>query len=431
MIFTIETLGCKVNQYESAAIASLLAERGHRAAESGGTAECVILNTCAVTGEAARKSRQAARRLLRENPGAALAVCGCASGLEPEWAESLGAVLVGGAASRREFAERLSAHFEANAERCAPVTRLPPPGEPGEFETLPAVAGAKRTRAFLKIEDGCDNFCAYCVIPYARGRVRSMPAAEVEAAARGLGERGFREIVVTGIEISSYGKDLGGATLADAVEAAAVAAPDARIRLSSLEPSAVTPELIARLRGLPNLCPHFHLSLQSGCDATLRAMRRRYDAAGFFGSVALLRGAFPDCGVTADLIVGFPGETDGDFAETLAFVKRCAFSAVHVFPYSKRRGTLAAAMPGQLPNAVKSERARLARAAAEETRAAFLASQTGKTLDVLFETERDGVWRGYSGSYLEVEARADGSLRGKTLPVRITGARDGILTGDC
>ncbi|MDR0916595.1 MAG: tRNA (N(6)-L-threonylcarbamoyladenosine(37)-C(2))-methylthiotransferase MtaB [Oscillospiraceae bacterium] len=420
MRFKIETLGCKVNQYESAAVATLLTERGHTHAADGELCDAVILNTCAVTGEAARKSRQAARRLLGDNPDAVLAVCGCASEIEPKWASECGAKLVYGAHDRLGFADALD-KLMSGGETAREIA------DSGVFELLPAAVDSSRTRASLKIEDGCDNFCAYCVIPYARGRVRSMPLADIAAQAKQLAEQGYREIVVTGIEIASYGKDMERTTLLNALYEIEDAAPDVRIRLSSLEPTAINAVSTAYFGTMAHLAPHFHLSLQSGCDATLKRMRRKYDTERFLWSVQMLRNKFDNCGITADLIVGFPGETDEEFAQTLEFLRKCAFSAVHVFPYSKRAGTLAASMAGQLSNAVKSERAKLARDAAAETRAAFLNAQVGKTLTVLFETERDGTAHGHSGNYLEVTAH--GASRGEMRRVVVERVEGDVLSG--
>ncbi|MDR0838047.1 MAG: tRNA (N(6)-L-threonylcarbamoyladenosine(37)-C(2))-methylthiotransferase MtaB [Oscillospiraceae bacterium] len=421
MRFYIETLGCKVNQYESAAISALLAERGHVASSVGEPCDVAIVNTCAVTGDASRQSRQTARRLKKLFPDAKLAVCGCASQIDPDAARALGADLIAGTGDKRGLADAIEKLTRVVGDTPR-GTGADPYGDdfalPREFEPLPSGAVPGRTRAMLKIQDGCDNFCAYCVIPRARGRVRSLPVDACADAARELDDHGYREIVITGIEICSYGKDID-AGLTDALSAISAAAPHARLRLGSLEPSCVTESFVAALAALPNLCDHFHLSLQSGSDDVLRRMRRRYTTAEFSAALGLLRKNFPNCGVTADVIAGFPGETDAQHAETAAFLQKCAFSQLHVFPYSRRPGTPAAAMENQLPNAVKKSRAAELRAIGGQTRAAFLASQLGKTLDVLFEREADGASVGHSGNYLEITERVTGA-RGKILPVLIT-----------
>ena len=425
MRFVLETLGCKVNQYESQAMASLLEARGHVRCAPGETADCVIVNTCAVTAESGRKSRQAVRRLQGRHPGAFTAVCGCYSQIAGDELEDLGIGLIGGSGSRLEFLDRLE---QLVSDRSSAVL-LDDPMARRTFETLPAGSAEGRTRAMLKIQDGCVNFCSYCIIPYARGPVRSMPLSDVREQAAKLALAGFREIVLTGIEISSYGRERkDGTGLIDALEAAAAAAPGVRLHLGSLEPRTVTEEFCRRLAELPGVCPHFHLSLQSGCDETLKRMRRRYGTARFLTSVELLREYYPNCGITTDLIAGFPGETEEEFAQTMDFIRRCRFSAMHVFPYSQRPGTPAASMPDQVPKAEKQRRAALAAGAGREMAAAFAASQAGRTLSVLFETERDGIWTGHSENYLEVSAEGSG-LRGRVLPVLVTGASGALLSG--
>lgn len=429
MFFYIETLGCKVNQFESAALESLLRERGHTLAEPSGPCDAVILNTCAVTGDASRQSRQAARRLKRAHPDALLAVCGCTSQISPGEMKSLGASLIGGSGERTRFVHELE---ELAAQReIAAKTIVDDPKLRRTIEPLPSGAPSGRTRAMIKIQDGCDNFCSYCVIPYARGRVRSLPVPAAVEDAKSLAEQGFLELVLTGIEISSYGKDLPEKpTLAELVCELSNAVPDTRLRLGSLEPSTVTPEFVRTLQRAPNLCEHFHLSLQSGSDDVLKAMRRKYSAAEFLDALSLLREAFPNCGATADVIMGFPGETEENVQETLDFLQRCAFSDLHVFPFSKRPGTKAAEMPNQLQNAVKKERAAKARELGEHSRTAFLESQRGKTLEALFEREADGRVYGHTRNYIEISVPAGAEpLRNRLRNVEITGFDNGGCRG--
>ncbi|MEL4105296.1 tRNA (N(6)-L-threonylcarbamoyladenosine(37)-C(2))-methylthiotransferase MtaB [Oscillospiraceae bacterium WX1] len=425
MRFCFETLGCKVNQFETQALETILTARGHTVVRPGEGCQAVIINTCAVTAESGRKSRQAVRRLKKLEPGAVVAVCGCFSQLSPAETASLGADLVGGSGDRLGFADALERVVADKTTQSlvddARARRV--------FEELPAGRVAGRTRALLKIEDGCDNFCTYCIIPYARGPVRSMPPARIADEAARLVADGCREIVLTGIEISSYGKDLAEtATLLDAVEAAYSAAPDARIRLGSLEPRTITPQFCAFIKALPNICDHFHLSLQSGSDATLRRMKRRYTTEDFFKAVTLLRDTFPKCGITADLIVGFPGESDAEFEETLTFIRKCAFTGMHIFPFSIRLGTPAATMPQQVEKTVKEERARRVTDAAREMEQAFAGQFIGSVLDVLFERETDMGTVGHAGNYLEVSV-PDTGIRNRLLPVRLEALSDGILTG--
>ncbi len=420
MKYIITTLGCKVNQYETQAVETLLMEHGHEHAAPGESADAVIVNTCAVTAESGRKSRQAIRRLRDENPGAVLAVCGCYSQLEPDEAESLGARVIFGASDRVKLVEAVE-RAVAEGEGCRNIDE---PFKRRAMEHLPAGAVSGRTRAMLKIQDGCVNFCTYCIIPYTRGRLCSLPVEDAARETARLDAEGFRELVLTGIEVASYGVDLPGRPgLADVICACAKAAPDMRIRLSSLEPTVITEEFCRRLAGTKKLCRHFHLSLQSGCDKTLKAMNRKYDTAQFYHATELLREYFPGCALTCDLITGFPGETEEDHAATLEFIRRCAFSDMHIFPYSRRPGTPADKMPGQCQRAVKERRAHEAKLIAQEMKRAFLDASVGAVLPVLFETRDGECFTGHSDTYVLVRAEGE-DLRGKTLDVRIT-ARDG------
>ena len=425
MKYIITTLGCKVNQYETQAMESLLLAHGHSPAAPGEPADAVIVNTCAVTAESGRKSRQAIRRLRDENPGAVLAVCGCYAQLEPDAAEELGAKVIFGAAERAgtvEAVERAVAEGEATRSVDRPFERR-------ELELLPAGAVGGRTRAMLKIQDGCVNFCSYCIIPYTRGRLRSLPIEAARAETARLRDEGFRELVLTGIEIASYGIDLPGRPgLADVVEAIAGVSGEMRLRLGSLEPTVVTEDFCRRLAACGKVCRHFHLSLQSGCDRTLAAMNRKYDTAAFFRVTELLWQSFPGCALTADLIAGFPGETERDQAETLAFIRRVGFADIHVFPYSRRPGTPADRMPEQCTRALKACRAHELQQAADGMRRQYMAENVGQTLPVLFETEEDGLWLGHSDNYLPVAARGE-ALRGRTLPVFIEAAEAEALKG--
>ena len=425
MKVSIVTLGCKVNQFESQALEQLLTERGHEIVAEGEAAEVCVVNTCAVTAESVRKSRQAVRRAMTAEPEALIAVCGCWSQISPEEAKALGAQLVGGSGDRRAFVEQMEEAFRTRQIRVVTDEAL----RRRVFEPLPAGKLHGRTRAMLKVQDGCVNFCTYCVIPYARGPVRSLPLKDAVAEAKRIEAAGIKEIVITGIEIASYGRDLAGETdLAGLTAAVAEAVPGLRLRLGSLEPRVVTKEFCETLKAIPGLCPHFHLSLQSGCDATLRRMRRKYDTARFYESVRLLRETFPGCGLTADLITGFPGEDEEEFAETLAFIRQCAFSSMHVFPYSVRPGTVAAEMPLQVEKAVKKERANRAIAAAAEMRREYLASCVGKRFSVLFETKEKNGSAGYAENYCPVRVEEEG-LAGQVLPVRVTNWDENGLFG--
>ena len=420
------TLGCKVNQYETQALEQLCAQRGHTLVPFEGEADAYVVNTCTVTAVSDKKSRQVIRRCRKTAPEALVAVCGCYPQTHPGDVERLGVDLIAGTGDRTGFVRLLEEAWDARR----PISALDDPFQRRVFEPLPAGGLEGRTRAMLKVEDGCVNFCSYCIIPYARGRVRSLPLEQAGEQAARLAAEGYRELVLTGIEISSWGQDLGGgASLIDLVEGVCAAAPDCRVRLGSLEPRTVTEDFCRRAAALPNLCPHFHLSMQSGCDTVLKRMNRKYDTARFSQSVELLRQHFDRPGITTDLIAGFPGETEEEFQQTLAFLRRCAFSAMHIFPYSRRPGTPAAAMPGQVPNAEKEERAHRAAAAAAEMERAYLEQWVGETLPVLFEEERDGLWRGYTTRYTEVRVASGENLHNQLRPVRLERAQASCLTG--
>lgn len=426
MKYIITTLGCKVNQYETQAMETILNSHGHRAAAPGELADAVIINTCAVTAESGRKSRQTIRRLRDENPGAVLAVCGCYSQIEPDEIEKLGAKVIFGAADRAKLVEAVEKAV-SEGESCRNIDE---PFKRRAIEKLPAGAASGRTRAMLKIQDGCVNFCSYCIIPYTRGRLVSLPIEDAVREAARIDAEGFKELVLTGIEVASYGVDLPGKPgLADVITACAEAAPHLRIRLGSLEPTVITEDFCRRLAAANRLCRHFHLSLQSGCDKTLKNMNRKYDTAQFYRAVELLREYFPGCGLTCDLITGFPGETDEDQAATLAFIRRCAFSDMHIFPYSRRPGTPADKMPSQCANALKAARAHEAALVAEEMKQDYLRQSVGQVLPVLFETQEGECFTGHSDTYVLVRARGE-ELRGKTLDVRITGVEGDVLLGE-
>ena len=426
MRVAIYTLGCKVNQYETQALETELERRGHTLVPFTGEADAYIINTCTVTAVSDQKSRQTIRQARKRAPRAVVAVCGCYAQTAPEAVRALEVDLVMGTGERMAFLDALE--DLARARQAQPLVRVDDALCRRTYERLSAGGLEGRTRAMLKVEDGCVNFCTYCIIPYARGPIRSLPLADAVCEAKRLAGEGYRELVLTGIEISSWGADFrDGSALIDLVEALCAAAPECRVRLGSLEPRTVTEEFCRRAAALPNLCPHFHLSLQSGCDATLRRMGRKYDCARYYESVKLLWDFFDRPGITTDLIVGFPGETEEEFAQTLAFLSRCAFSAMHIFPYSRRSGTPAASMPGQCPNAVKQARARQAAQLAGEMRRAWLERWVGRTLSVLFEEEKDGLWRGHAPNYTEVLAPGSG-LHNVICDVEITGVReDGLL----
>ena len=424
MKYAFYTLGCKVNQYETQAMQQLLLARGDTLGEFDGVCDCYIINTCTVTAVSDKKSRNAIRRARKLNPNAVIGVCGCYAQTAPEEIRKLDVDVLIGTDGRAEFLDKMAA---AAAEKLR-WEHVEDAGLPRAFEQLPSGGLAERTRALLKVEDGCNNFCTYCIIPYARGRVRSLPLENAVAEARKLAAEGYREIVVNGIEISSWGWEWhDGSCLRQLLAALCAAVPSVRIRLGSLEPRTIDEEFCKTLSGFENLCPQFHLSLQSGSDSVLRRMHRKYDSARYLQSVELLHRYFPGCAVTTDLIVGFPGETEAEFEASLALIRRCALSKVHIFPYSRREGTPAAKMPDQVPKAVKEARASRAAAVAAELEDAFHTSLIGTEQPVLFEQPENGFYAGHAPNYAKVYA-APGELHNAVRRVRITElCRDGVF----
>jgi len=424
MKFAFYTLGCKTNQYETQAMERLLLEKGHEIGHFEEGCDGYVINTCSVTAVADKKNRAVIRRCRRDNPQAVIAVCGCYSQHDPEAVRALGIDVIGGSGQRQEFVEMLldAAGEKRHEEQVDNALRR------REFECLPAGGLEERTRAMLKVQDGCVNFCTYCIIPYTRGPIRSAPLEVAVAQARELAQRGYREIVLTGIEIAGWGQDQPGKPeLALLIEEICKAVPDLRIRLGSLEPRVVTEDFCQRLSVFPNLCPQFHLSMQSGSDTVLARMKRKYDTARYYQSVELLRKYFPECAVTTDMIVAFPGETEEEFAESLAFIRKCAFTDMHIFPYSRRPGTPADKMPGQHNNATKEARSRAAIAVAEEMSRTYRESFVGRTLEVLFE-EKDGeFYTGHAPNYIKVYAKGE-NLHNEIRTVTVTGVyQDGVL----
>ncbi len=411
------TLGCKVNQYETEAMAELLERGGIPRAGAGEGADIVIVNSCTVTAQSDQKARQALRRAKKENPGAVMVLTGCWPQAFPKEAQAfLEADVVLGTSNRGAVLGKVLEYLSTK-QRIVDIA----PHEKGEaFEKLSVKGMGGRTRAYLKIEDGCDRFCSYCIIPYARGRVRSKPLEEVRREARALGENGYKEIVLTGINLPAYGLDLG-LHLCDAVEAACEAQGIERVRLGSLEPEELTLEVIERLRAQKKLCPQFHLSLQSGCAETLKRMNRHYTPNEYRKIVEDLRGAFPGCAITTDVMVGFAGETEEEFRESLAFVEEIGFAKAHVFAYSRRPGTRAYDAPGQVPNAMKEARSRAMIACAGESQRAFYRGLLGKTVPVLFERAVEkNVCEGHTPEYTPVRAASPEDLGGQIREVLLT-----------
>lgn len=420
------TLGCKVNQYESQAMLQQLLHAGF-SPSMGESADVVLINSCTVTATSDHKVRQTLHRSRRQNPGAVIVLTGCMPQAFPEEAEALtDADVILGNSNRGSLLPDILTYLSTHQR----IVDIVPHERKGSFEPMQIEDFQERTRAFIKIQDGCNRFCSYCIIPYARGRVRSKPLEDLEQELRLLGERGFREIVLTGINLSAYGQELD-LHLCDAVEAACRTPGIERVRLGSLEPEQLSLPVIQRLAAQKKLCPQFHLSLQSGCDATLRRMNRHYDTAEYREIVQNLRAAFPNAAITTDIMVGFAGETEQEFAESLAFAKEIGFAKVHVFAYSRRPGTVAYSAPDQLTKEVKDRRSRAMIEVTLGTMREFFQRQVGQTAGVLFEREcAPGVYEGYTENYTPVTVSSEQPLHGQILPVRITSAGEDGCTGE-
>jgi len=447
MRFATTTLGCKVNQCDTRSLDKALVRRGHEHGTLGDGCDLCVVNTCSVTAESVRKSRQTIRRIKKLEPTAFIVVCGCYSQLQPDEVKSLGVDFVSGTGDKEKLAieiEQATVSRQGDGSSVLQTDKVNPQFPHRTEEPSPCLLtlSAAHTRAFLKIQDGCDNYCAYCIIPYARGASRSEPIERIIAEAKEYMEQGYKEIVITGIEISSYGKDSadrGTVPLSEAVppspcfidvvEAISLATPKNRLRIGSLDPSILSPDFVKRLAEMPQLCNHFHLSLQSGCDETLARMGRKYKAAQVQAAMASLRENFKDCAITADLITGFPDETDKEFQETLDFIKNAKFSSMHIFPFSPRPGTKAADMPCQVEKTVSKKRARLATEIAEQNANDFKAAQIGKVAEVLFEQQKNGYSIGHTTNYVEVAVKGD-IERNTIHRIQLTGLENGGMTGE-
>lgn len=419
------TQGCKVNQYETEAMSELLENAGyHVSCFTPGMTDIgeafILINSCTVTAESDRKLRQFLRRCRREHPKSVLVLTGCYPQAYKDSSEDLKlADIILGNAQRSSIVEILHS-YEADPKQIWDISN-----HTKEFESLCIKKFDERTRAFIKIQDGCNNFCTYCIIPFARGRIRSKLPEELKKEVESLAQSGYKEIVLTGINLTTYGYEWN-LDLADAVHLTAQVEGIERIRLGSLEPDDMTPQLIQKLKCEPKLCPQFHLALQSGCDETLKRMNRRYDTQTFKQVARALQNAFEDCALTTDLMVGFPGETEEEYQKSKAFTEEIGFSKIHVFPYSVRPGTKAAGFPNQLSQDVKNARCREMIASGKQSADSYLQKQIGKEVEVLIETKQeDGYSEGYTKQYLPVKVQ--GVIQPNTiLSVRIVDIQDGI-----
>lgn len=421
-------LGCKVNQYESEAIAELFAEKGYEIVGIDEEADVYVINTCTVTNFGDKKSRQLIRKVKRQNENAIVAVVGCYAQTAPkELMEIAGVNLVIGTKDRAQIVEMVEQYYRANGVE----NHVSDIMKERVFEPLSIQKLANRTRAYLKIQDGCSQYCSYCIIPYARGPIRSREPQEVVAEVKRLAENGFKEVVLTGIHVASYGKDRRDTSLLDILKQVHEVEGIERIRFSSIEPNVVTEEFAQTMAALPKVCDHFHLSLQSGCDKTLKEMNRKYDTEKYRQAAATLRKYLPKVALTTDIIVGFPGETEEDFRESYAFAEEIGFAKIHVFPYSPKRGTPAAARKDQLLNAVKSERSHTLIQLSDRMAADFLADAVGTDAEVLYERAvGDGIYEGHTTNYMKVHGRSEADLTNRIAKTHITRAEGEMLFGD-
>ncbi len=418
------TLGCKVNQYETEVMAEKFDSAGYTRVDFGEAADVYVINTCSVTAVADRKSRNAINRARRMNPGAIIVVTGCYAQVGHEEIEKLGfADIIIGNNEKADIVE-ITENFKNQPVSCvSDIMRC------RSYKEIKAAAHRGKTRAFMKIEDGCDNYCSYCIIPYARGHVRSRNPEEILKEATALVSAGYKEIVLTGIHLTSYGRDMENIDLSDILLSLHKIEGLERIRLGSLELTPVMGKIADIAEKLPKLCPHFHISLQSGCDNTLRAMRRRYTCDDYEDAVAKLQSKWANVAVTTDIMVGFPGETEEDFEESLKFAEKIGFAKIHVFPYSRRPGTVAADMKNQIPENIKKQRAARMQEVADLCEENFYKAQIGKTLSVLFEQETETGLTGHSENYMQTVASVSPEMLKQIADIKIIGYRDGVLYG--
>jgi len=425
--FNIITLGCKVNQYESEAVEELFLQKGYQ--KKSTRADIYVINTCTVTNMSDRKSRQMISRARRDNPDSVIAVMGCYSQVKPEEVAGIDGVDIVLGSRNKESVVELCEDILQNK---SVSDKIIAPSETKSFEELQISNQTEMTRAYLKIQDGCNMYCSYCLIPYARGNIVSRDIKDIADESKRLAANGFKEIVLTGIHVSSFGKDLDeDISLIDAIEEVSKVDGIERIRLSSMEPRHITRDFLERMKATGKACDHFHLSLQSGSDDILKTMNRKYDTSIFKEKIELIRDVFPNAGLTTDIIVGFPGESEQNHKQTMDFVKDINFTKTHLFKYSPREGTRAAKMGGQINGNIKKDRLHDLEKIEKKNRIGFLEKQLGETLSVLIESKSDleGYSGGYSTNYLKVNVKEDVSAN-TIVDVRITGIKDDELIGE-
>lgn len=424
-IISLYTLGCKVNQYESEAMAEQFAAEGYEVVDYNSVCDYYVINTCTVTSISDRKSRQFMRRAKKNNPGAVIVVVGCYSQVAPDQVEAIEEVnLVLGTHEKKDIVQYLQGvNSDSKVVHVQEIMKIK------TYDPLEIEDTHDKTRVFMKIQDGCNQFCSYCIIPYARGPIRSRDPEHVIKEAKRLAAKGFKEIVLTGIHLSSYGLDIKITSLIEIIESLSEVEGIERIRLGSLEPKIITDDFIERLKKLPKFCPHFHLSLQSGCDEILKKMNRKYNTLDYALGVKKIRQAYPLAGITTDIIVGFPGESDEHFKETLAFVKKIKFSKVHVFKYSPRENTPAATMKDQIHGSIKTTRSHELETLVNDLENNFLKDHIGQWVEVLFEEQSEGYLQGLTPSYLKVEVKSTEVLAHEIRKVEIVDSTTNKLIG--
>ncbi len=415
------TLGCKVNLYETEAMKGLFENAGYEVTESE-DADIFVINTCTVTAMSDRKSRRMIRRAKKKNPKSIVAVVGCYSQVSPDEVAKIEDIdIIMGTTDRTKIVEYVES-FDGNRQNRVKAEI------PKVFEDLKSTH-QNRTRATLKIQDGCRNFCTYCIIPFARGPLRSKTIEATLSEVHELAKNGYREIVLVGINLAMYGVDTN-SSLIEIIEAVCAVDGIERVRLGSLEPNLVTEEFIERTKKLKNFCHHFHLALQSGCTTVLQRMKRHYTAEEYLKAADMLKNAFSDCALTTDVMVGFPGETDEEFEESIETVKKTGFSQIHVFPYSRRKGTVADKMENQVDENIKNVRCEKMIETGKILKKEFFDKYIGKTVSVLVEREsKDGLWEGHTPNFIQVFAKGE-SAEGETINVKLTGCKDEFMTGE-
>ncbi|HSH36019.1 tRNA (N(6)-L-threonylcarbamoyladenosine(37)-C(2))-methylthiotransferase MtaB [Schnuerera sp.] len=420
------TLGCKVNQYETEAMEELFEKRGYKIVDHNEEADIYVINTCTVTNLGDRKSRQFMRRAKKKNKESIIVAVGCYSQVAPKEVEEIeGVDIVIGTTDRNRIVD-LCEEAKNNNKKINIVKEI---RHHKEFEKLNIVDLKHKTRAYIKIQEGCNQFCSYCIIPYARGPIRSRALEDIVYESKRLARVGFKEIILTGIHVTSYGKDLNDLTLIDVIEEISKIKGIERIRLSSIEPTFIDEEFMQRAVRTKKLCDHFHLSLQSGSDTVLKRMNRKYTTDEYKNIVNLIREYMPNAGITTDIIVGFPGETNKEFNQTYNFVKDIHFSRIHVFKYSPRKGTPASKFKNQIHGNIKHNRSEKLINLGEELIISFNEQNMYKTLQVLFEEGNNGYMEGYTTNYIRVKAEAGDEVKGKILPVKIMDKENDILIG--